>query len=269
MNVSILITTLNAASALPECLEALQEFNDVIVIDSHSTDNTKEICEFYKAQYVAYKWNGQYPKKRQWVLENVETKHDYIFFVDADEIITSDLIKEIKNCRFSAAGYFVKGQYEINDKILKYGLQNNKLALFDKNKFEFPVIDDLNTPHMGEIEGHYQPVLKLENSGETIDHLESCLIHKAYNDNWDERHNRYAQWEADMILNDKYPKEVSQKRAWLKQIFRRAPCRPLIAFIHCYVLKFGFLDGQAGYNFALSRLKYYQKVSNALKANKA
>ena len=267
-NVSVIITALNAANSLPSCLEALKEFDDVIVIDSNSKDGSKDICKKYNVSYVPYEWNGQYPKKRQWVLNNVQTKYDYIFFVDADEIVTPDLVAQISTSDLSAAGYFVKGQYEMSGTILRHGLQNNKLSLFHRDKFEFPIIDDLVAKTMGEIEGHYQPVLKTDFIDARIEQMSAPLIHRAYDENWEERHDRYAQWEAYMILGDRYPQENKKFREILKRIFRKMPMRGLIAFIHSYVLKFGFLDGKAGYNFAYSRLHYYNKVSVILKANR-
>jgi glycosyltransferase involved in cell wall biosynthesis len=141
--VSVQICAKNASESLKPCLEALSAFDEVIVIDSNSADNTKEICTHYNVSYIPYEWNGAYPKKRQWVLDTVPTKHNYIFFVDVDEVVTPELIDEIKTLYFSAAGYFVKGQYCLGTQLLHHGLKNNKLVLFHKDKIEFSVIDDL------------------------------------------------------------------------------------------------------------------------------
>jgi len=247
---------------------SLKDFDEIIVLDSNSTDGTKLIATNHGAQYVKYNWSGKYPKKRQWALDNLNLKNDFVFFVDADEIVTPELVKEIKLLNFSAAGYFVKGQYVWNDKILKHGLKNNKLALLNRHKIEFPVINDLDIKWMGEIEGHYQPILKNPVSRETICQLQAPLIHDAYA-GWEKRHERYAFWEAEMIKRNAYPKEVRTYREFLKQIFRRMPFRGIIAFAHSYILKLGFLDRRAGFDFAWSRMRYYNMVSVSLKANKA
>lgn len=267
INVSVLITTLNEEDRLGLCLEALQEFDDVIVVDSGSHDKTVEIAAQCGARVADFKWDGQYPKKRQHCLENLNIKHDFVFFVDADEIVTPALIDEIKNLDFSAAGYFVRGQYVWNGRLLKHGMVNNKLALFNRHKIKFPVIDDLDIEGMGEIEGHYQPVLKAAYADEEIEQLNNALIHDA-DTGWEKRHQRYAQWEAAMIKRGAYPKDPNMLRQILKQVFRHVPLRGVIAFCHCYFLKAGFLDGHAGFYFALSRMKYYQMVTAALKTSK-
>src|SRR5690606_11219593 len=99
---------------------------------------------------------------------------------------------EIRALDGVCAGYWVRGQYVFDGRILRFGLQNKKIALMDWRRMEFPVVDDLDLP-MGEIEGHYQPVLKYEGR---IGVLQAPLIHHGYNERWQERHRRYAQWQA-------------------------------------------------------------------------
>lgn len=270
IKVSVLVTTLNAADILPDCLTVLKDFNEIIVIDSNSQDGTQDIAQNFGAKFVNYEWDKKYPKKRQWCLDNIDIKNDFVFFVDADEVLTSDLIEEIKSLDLNTAGYFVKGNYIWRNKILKYGLKNNKLVLLNRHKIEFPVIDDLDIEGMGEIEGHYQPVLKKAYQSEVIGQLKSCLYHDAYDNQaqWESRHKRYAAWEAGMIKRQAYPKDPSALRELIKSTFRRLPARGFIAFCHSYILKLGFLDGIAGYQFARSRWRYYQMVSAALSANK-
>jgi glycosyltransferase involved in cell wall biosynthesis len=268
--VSVLITTYNEEKNLPRCLAALKDFDEVVVIDSSSQDMTVDIAKKHGVHVECFEWNKKYPKKRQWCLDNVKTKNDFIFFVDGDEEVTPDLVNEIKLLDFSCAGYFVKGKYIWNDKILNYGLKNNKLVLFNRNKIEFPVVDDLDIEGVGEMEGHYQPVLKQEHQREQLGQLVSALHHFAYEDfeAWRKRHDRYAAWEANMIRHQTYPLDPKVAREWLKSLFRIFPARPLIAFIHSYFIKQGFRDGRAGWLFARSRYTYYRTVSRALSASK-
>lgn len=260
--VSVIIVTKNEAERIGECLKGLKEFDDVIVVDSCSDDETRSIAERSGARVVDFRWNGAYPKKRQWCLENLDLKYEWVLFIDADEHMTPVLADEIRILDFSCAGYFVPGRYVINGRPLKFGLKNNKLALFDRSKIEFPVIDDLNIAGMGEIEGHYQPVLKPAFQKDRIGQLRHSLNHLTAIDDesWAARHTRYARWERGMNDNNAWPRDPMAFRQRLKQLFRCLPGRPFWAFSHSYFAKLGILDGAAGYKFARSRYKYYQMI---------
>ena len=269
--VSVVIVTRNEEARIESCLSALSCFSEIIVVDSGSTDSTKILAEKSGARMIDFSWNGQYPKKRQWCLDNIDLKHEWILFVDADEMVTAALMDEIADVfkdKPDGAGYFIKGRYRRNGKILKYGLCNNKLALIDRRKMTFPVIDDLDLPGMGEIEGHYQPVLRPGFEGEKVGALKNHLIHDAYDDDeaWRARHERYAAWEAGMNRRRAWPRDPVRWRQNLKRLFRVMPGRPLWAFMHCYIVKLGFLDGKPGWHLACSRASYYRMIKKAMRA---
>lgn len=267
--ISVIIVTRGAAHELPCCLQALQAFDEIIIVDTPSGDDTPRIAQQYGAHYVPFIWNGCYPKKRQWCLDHLMLAHQRVFFVDADEVVTPEMAQEIAALDWSCAGYFVRGRYMWDGRPLRFGLMNNKLALFDRRRVCFPVVDDLDINGMGEIEGHYQPVLI--NPADKIGQVHAPLYHYAGQDGpaWMARHERYAQWEAQMIIRDAYPGEPHKTRAVLKKIFRALPGRGYVAFIHSYIVKGGVLDGARGFKFARSRYRYYQMVSRALSsANK-
>jgi glycosyltransferase involved in cell wall biosynthesis len=267
---SVVVVTKNEEARLGRALDALRGFDDITVVDSASMDRTADIARNSGARLENFIWNGRYPKKYGWCLEHLKLKNDWVLFIDADEIMTKALMDEIARCDFSAAGYFIKGRYEIGETILKYGLQNNKLCLLNRHKFEFPVVDDLDIEGMGEIEGHYQPVLKPPFAMEQIGQMKSPLHHHI--DDWGawyRRHERYAIWEAAMDQKGAWPLENNPGRRLLKKIFKSLPLRPWVAFLHSYVLKAGFLDGAAGFKFAKARFWYYRQINRAaLNANK-
>jgi glycosyltransferase involved in cell wall biosynthesis len=273
--VTALVVTRNEEPRLATALAALQPFEQIIVADSHSTDNTTVIARNMGAEVIDFDWNGQYPKKRQWCLDHLSFRHDWVFMVDADEIVTPELCAEIQQSlerdkARNIAGYFVRGQYARNGKVLHFGMKNNKLALFDRHKFMYPVVDDLDIDGMGEIEGHYQPVLREPYHGAGIGALRCALIHDAYGcDNgasWMARHKKYAHWAAMMDRRDAWPQEPYKKRRMLKAMFHALPLQPLAAFIHSYVLKFGALDGVQGFLFARDRYLYYKMIAAEKKA---
>lgn len=270
--VSVIIVTKNEALRIARCLSCLQHFSEIIVVDSASTDRTVEIAAVHGARVVDFAWNGAYPKKRQWCLDVLSLQHDWVFFVDADEDVTPELVREIAALELDQdrpeAGFFVHGHYVVNGGVLQWGLCNNKLALIDRRKMEFPVVDDLDLPGMGEIEGHYQPVLKPQHKAAPIGQIRAPLQHYAEIDGpaWVARHLRYAAWEAGMNVRQAWPKEISTFRQFLKTVFRRLPARAEIAFLHSYILKAGFLDGAPGFILARSRWRYYRMILNASKA---
>lgn len=263
--VSVLVVTRNAAGMLRECLNALTDFAEVLVIDSNSTDGTKHIATECGVRIISYQWNGRYPKKRQWSLDTLDLAHKWVFFVDADEVLTSNLVNEIrilflKEPASNAAGYFINGQYVWNGKTLNFGLRSRKIALLHRQRMRFPEVDDLDCPGMGEIEGHYQPVPASPEY--KISRLQSPLLHYGNRSpkEWQKRHEGYAAWESCMIKKHAWPQDPVAWRNVLKQLFRALPGRGPIAFLHSYVLKLGLLDGSAGYDFAKSRWRYYRMI---------
>ena len=109
MSVSILIPTLNEERNMAECLASVAWSDDVVVVDSGSRDKTCEIARAAGARVVEFKWNGQFPKKKNWALENVAWKHDWVFILDADERIMPELVAEIQAelKQPKADGYFI------------------------------------------------------------------------------------------------------------------------------------------------------------------
>lgn len=264
--VSVIVVTKNEEKNIADCLSALANFSEVIVCDSKSRDKTAEIARLHGANVIDFTWNGAYPKKRQHCLDFLALKHDWVMFVDADEIVTDALIDELEALFVhepSCAGYFIKGYHSLNGRILKYGLQNNKLALFNKNKIHFPEIDDLDIPGMGEIEGHYQPVLKEEFANQKIGQLKSPLHHSAMEDAraWIFRHQKYARWEIGMNQKNAWPKDPKPFRNRVKNFLRRNKYRPQIIFFISYILLLGFLDGRQGFEFARRKKTYYALIN--------
>ena len=267
--VSVIVMTRNEAARISRCLAALTGFDEVITVDSASSDDTAALARAAGASVVPFTWNGKYPKKKQWCLDNLRLKHDWIFLVDADEEVTPALCAEIA-ALFNAgtppgAGYFVRGRYVVGGKVLRFGLCNGKLALFDRRMISFPVIDDIGLPGMGEVEGHYQPVLKPEYRDLKIGSLKNALLHHAYEgqEGWHDRHQRYAAWEVGMNSRNAWPRDPVPAREILKRIFRRLPGRGAIAFAHSYVFRLGFLDGQKGFDLARDRWRYYRMIAAA------
>ncbi len=261
--VTVLIVTKNEEQRIGACLDAVEGFEQIIVIDSQSRDRTKELALERGATVVDFSWNGQYPKKRQWVLETIPFVTEWILWIDADEIMTTELKNEISALFENGPehdGYFIKGRYCIGADELRFGIKNSKLVLFKPQRFYFPAVDDLDIPGMGEIEGHYQPLPREEDA--RIGSLKHVMIHRAYDDvrAWIFRHEKYARWEAGMNVRDAWPSDPVAWRQSLKAGLRRTRFRPQVMFLASYMLKLGFLDGSKGLFLAQSRYQYYKTI---------
>jgi len=158
------ILTLNEESDLPSCIASLSKLKcPIFVIDSNSDDGTTEIARKMGAQVISFKWNGEYPKKKQWTINYLKQEYEWILLLDADERLSTELSDEIKaifSTEESLSGttaFEAHLDYTFRGKLLKHGLQVSKQILFKANHILFPEIDDLSVSKMWEVEGHYQP----------------------------------------------------------------------------------------------------------------
>lgn len=268
--VTAIIVTKNEGENLSHCLLPLvTNFARVVVVDSASTDDTMEIAKSMGADFIPYTWDGRYPKKRQWCLENIFGLGDWVLFIDADEVISPALIREM-TLLFARKpqddGYFVRGRYVWMNRLLRFGMPNNKLCLFKRSAFAFPPVDDLKIPGMGEIEGHYQPMPTIDNV--RIGQLSAPVIHhnRKGRGDWMRRHDRYAQWESQMIAEDAFPPDPIDWRDDLKKATRGSSFRPMLIFLYSYVIRLGFLDGVAGLDYAMAKAGYARNVIKRLRS---
>ena len=93
--VSVLIPTKDEELNLPACLESVERAGEVFVVDSQSQDRSIEIAETYGANVVQFNFNGRWPKKKNWSLENLPFRYEWVLIVDCDERITPELWDEI------------------------------------------------------------------------------------------------------------------------------------------------------------------------------
>jgi len=256
--------TKNEEKNIKKCLRSLTSFEEVFVVDSGSTDNTCEIAEGHGATVVPFSWNGKYPKKKQWCLDNLPFSNDWVLYVDADEELypeTAEEIRSVMEAGGGVAGYFVGYDYAFTGKVLKHGHRVYKLVLFDRRKGRFLDYDDLDAANMWEVEGHYQPSIE----GKTAV-LKSRMLH---NDHEDLYHffyklNRYSDWEAVLrvkhMLRDS-KQATMKRRGLLQKVGDRMPLKGLAIFLYGYVFRFGFLDGVPGLHYSLALGIYYSMIS--------
>lgn len=260
--VSVLVQTKNEEAGIGHCLENLAAFDEVIVVDSNSTDRTKDICSALGVPVVNFTWNKRYPKKKQWQLDNVPTRNQWVLFLDADESPTVELLESIRSlvCSQQAvaiAACDVELDYVFAGRVLKYGHRVVKRVLLNREFVRYAEIDDLNAPGMGELEGHYQP----EASGRVLK-IAGRLVHEDKDPvrTWFDRHNRYSDWEAYLRTNPHTMEATRSRRSLQGRIFDAVPLKPLAFFLYSYVLRGGLCDGRAGLDYAIALSTYYWQI---------
>lgn len=238
INLSVIIITKNEESAIDECLNSVHWANEIIVVDSGSTDKTIEICKSYGANvFTTDDWPGFGRQKNRAL---ALAKNEWILSIDADERVSNKLRHVIEaaistnpeNTAFrmprksSYCGQFIHHCGWWPDYVTR--LFPRKSAIFS---------DDLVHEHIlfnGEIKTLNEP-----------------LIHTSYTDLEEvlDKTNRYSSDGAQMLF-------VLGRRASLSQ----AVLRGFWAFIRTYFLRLGFLDGNMGFILAISNAEttYYK-----------
>jgi glycosyltransferase involved in cell wall biosynthesis len=137
--VSVFIITYNEEKIIEQCLKKLQWADEIIVVDSKSTDNTVAICEKLGA-IVFYNDFENYGIQKQFALN--KTSNNWVLSLDADEILSDALCTEIQSLDLNEnnfLGYLIPRTHVFLNKIFKYGSENKKpiLRLFNKTKGKF------------------------------------------------------------------------------------------------------------------------------------
>lgn len=260
--ITVVVLTKNEQAGIAATLSHLKDFSKVVVVDSNSDDDTVKIALACGVEVVNFTWDGQYPKKKQWSLENSGSEHPWVLLLDADEYPSRELIEEIRGLIPELndgvhAAYEINLSYKFAGRFLKHGHRVTKRSLLDVRKSSMPVIDDLNAPGIREVEGHYQA-----QSRGTIGHLKGLLFHDDVDpvSSWFDRHNRYSDWEAYLRLNDETRREIASKRTSKGSFFDRVPFKPIVFFLYSFIVRGGFRDGRPGLDYALALSMYYWQI---------
>lgn len=261
--ITVIIPVKNEESNLPHCLKLLSDFEEILVIDSGSTDRTAEIARNFGAEVHQFKWNGQFPKKRNWALRNLTFRNEWILFLDADEFLTPEFITElrikIEDPNFS--GYKIKFNKYFMGKRLNYGDVFEKVALVKEGAGEYEEIKEDAWSHLDmEIHEHLIVEGKCGVINSKIDHNDFKNLEAYIN-----RHNAYSTWEANRFLGlNPQSLENLNSRQKMKYKFMKWGFLPYIFFIGSYILKLGFLDGSAGFYFAMYKMHYFLQIQTKI-----
>ena len=257
--ISILIPTKNEVQDLPECLKSVSWADDVHVYDSGSTDMTLTVATRTGARITVRPrdfgqelFGGNEGEHKNWALANIPFKYDWVLHLDADERVTPELAKSIRQAVQNpgdSVAFRVRRRDFWGDRWIKHVVASSfYLRLFRPKKMRYErLVNPVSIPDgpVGEVSGY-------------LDHypFSKGMSH------WFNRHNSYSSLEAQQIEQNRaanqpfsikeafFATDRNQRRFHQKELFYRMPARPFLKFLLLYVGKRGFLDGSAGFNYA-------------------
>ncbi len=243
--ITAVVATFNVERKIRRCIESLRWADEILVVDSFSTDRTVEICSQLGCRVLQHPYES-YGAQYNWAIQHA--KHEWILIFDSDEVCTCELRDEIRREMRDpkCAGYAIRRKSYFLGRWIKYsGWQNDcPTRLFRRDLGRF-IVRHVHSPF--QLDG---PLGKFKNP----------LLHYPYDnlDSWMERFHRYAVWSA------RNARERGDKPSWAS-----ISLRPAARFIRAYILKLGFLDGRQGFIIAMfsmfsvfMRYLYLQEMLN-------
>ena len=248
IKISAVIITLNEEKNIQECIDSIKDVVDeIVIVDSFSTDKTEEICRNNSVRFLQHEWEG-HGKQKNW--GNAQASYDYILSLDADERLSDGLKEAIlvvkKDWQYDV--YSFNRLTYFHGRKIKYGFYpDRQLRLFDRNKAQWNrTFHDRVLINKG---------AKLKRIHKDILHFANKNIHELV-DTLNSNSTLFAQDRIDL-----------GKPGFFKLIFS-----PIFEFIKTYFLKFGFLEGVYGFIISLNMAHYrflkYAKRIELYKINK-
>ena len=255
---TFIVPVKNEERNLPACLENVKPFKHVVIVDSGSTDRTLEIAAKFEREVVQFKWNGEFPKKRNWVLRNYKFKTPWVMFLDADERITSAFLAEIANTlpttKYNAFICYYDNWFM--DRMLRHGDAMRKTAILRLGTGEYERIDEHGWSCLDmEIHEHLHVKGEIGVIKARLEHHDRRSLESYYR-----KHEEYANWEANRYkaLNGDFSKLTDRQQTKYRLV--RKWWFGFAYFCACYFLKLGILDGKPGYVFARGKWVYFANI---------
>jgi glycosyltransferase involved in cell wall biosynthesis len=249
MSISVLILTLNEEQNLPRCLNSVGWSDDIVILDSFSTDRTLEIAKAAGARVVQRKFDN-WAMHQNWALTNISFKHPWVYYSDADEVVPANFRDEMLAAVRSESGVVA----------YRTRYKNYFMGRWIRHCGIYPVwILRLFKPDKVRWERQVNPVAVVDGKeGRLQEHFEHFSFNNGL-DAWFAKHNRYSWQEAEESLKSLgkggftfgglWSHEPATRRRALKELSFRLPFRPLLRFLYMYIIRLGFLDGLPGYYY--------------------
>lgn len=268
MKVSCLILTRDEEANIGCCLDALRWCDDIVVLDSGSTDRTLEIAREYGARILEKPFDC-FANQRNFGLDNGKFRNDWVLHLDADEIVTPEFVAAVSSLEAQSE----VDAYRVPSKTMLYGQWLKHAGMYPTYQVRLGHRDRLRFIQIGH--GQREAL-----SPDRLGTFTEPYLHYSFShgmSQWLEKHLRYAADEADLILKERAAGPTTPMapsggdrtsgRRQLKAYSSRIPLalRPFARFVYVYVVRRGFLDGRAGFTYAFM-LSVYEGMT-ALMAN--
>jgi glycosyltransferase involved in cell wall biosynthesis len=274
LDVTVLIAARNEQENMPKCLAALAPAARVIVLDSHSHDQTATLAAAAGAEVIQFDYRGGYPKKRQWALDNLNLRTEWALLIDADEVVPPALWQEIGQAIASSQcnGFLItKGFHFLGRRFRFGGFSFAAVLLIRRGKARFErLLDGEPAARALDMEVHERVIVD-----GAIGALKTPLIHEDFKglEAYLDRHNRYSTWEAAVrfsyLVTGRYGSatvrarlfgNTQERRRFLKAVIVRLPLEGWLWFGYHFFLRLGFLEGRPGLIASQIRSSYINQV---------
>jgi glycosyltransferase involved in cell wall biosynthesis len=250
--ISVVILTFNEASNLPRCLDSIRWCDDVLVLDSGSTDDTAAIARAAGARVMTRSFDS-FAGQRNYAMEHGLLRNSWVLHLDADEAVTPEFREELRAISETQQASFPI--YRVPSKLIFQGRWLRYSGMYPAYQVRFGRREQLRFIDHGHGQRESLPVEQVGTICSPLDHYN---FSKGVND-WFARHLRYARGEASQVLaerrdalrlGDALSFDATTRRRALKRLANRLPFRPALRFFYVYIVRRGFLDGRAGFRYA-------------------
>lgn len=257
--ISVVILTWNEAGNLGRCLRSVAWSDDVLVLDSGSTDGTQDLARTAGARVLERAFDS-FAGQRNFAMDSGGLRHRWVLHLDADEVLTEELRKEILAIAGDPEPPFPV--YRVPSRLIFMGRWLRHAGMYPSYQVRFGLHDQLRFVDYGHGQREVQAPHLV---GTLVAPLEHFNFSKGIS-HWVGRHLRYARAEAEQSLADRrhpvfwrhlFSADPTCRRRTLKRIAYRLPFRALLRFMYVFFLRGGFLDGRAGFHYAVL-MGFYQ-----------
>jgi len=268
LKVVFLVLTYNEEKHIERCISSIKGANaKILIVDSFSNDSTVEIAKKNKNVEILQNNWSTHANQINWALTHIDSDTDWVIRIDADEIMSDELIFEITNSLQNLSkeikGVYLKRSIMFKGRLLKFG-GIAKIPVLRIFRYGFGKCENRRTDEHIVINGSTTSF-----KGDLIDNNLNSLSY------WISKHNKYSSNEAIEFILDQHNQNRSKdfgmfslsmgphSKRWIKEkVYNRLPIslRAFMYFIYRYIFLLGFLDGRKGFLFHFLQGFWYRFI---------